>query len=165
MKKLNLGSGKDIKDGWVNLDSAKLPGVDIVHDIEKLPLPFGDNEFNEILCQDILEHIEYIPVLKDIHRILKKGGKLTIRVPHFTSKSNFIDPTHKKRFSIYTFEMFCKNSPMRVISGKGFLIRCSNEVINILLCKDKESDLYFSTANRCNLMIENIALSTSDRDK
>jgi len=111
MKKLNLGSGKDIKDGWVNLDSAKLPGVDIVHDIEKLPLPFGDNEFDEILCQDILEHIEYIPVLKDIHRILKKGSKLTIRVPHFTSKGNFIDPTHKKRFSIYAFEMFCKNSP------------------------------------------------------
>ena len=85
MKKLNLGSGKDIKQGWVNLDSAKLPGVDVVHDIEKLPLPFKDSEFDEILCQDVLEHIEYIPILKDIHRILKMGGKLKIRVPHFTN--------------------------------------------------------------------------------
>ena len=112
MKKLNLGSGKDIKDGWINLDSVKLPGVDVVHDIEKLLLPFANEEVDEILCQDILEHIEYIPVLKDIHRILKVEGKLKIRVPHFTSKGNFIDPTHKKRFSIYTFEMFCRNSPV-----------------------------------------------------
>ena len=111
MRRLNLGSGKDIRDGWVNLDSARLPGVNVVHDIEKLPLPLVNDEFDEILCQDILEHIEYIPVLKDLHRILKSGGKLEIRVPHFTSKNNFIDPTHKKRFSIYTFEMFIKNSP------------------------------------------------------
>ena len=111
MAKLNLGSGKDIKEGWVNLDSANLPGVDVVHDIEKLPLPFGSGEFEGILCQDILEHMEYVPILKDLHRILKPGGKLIIRVPHFTSKNNFIDPTHKKRFSIYTFEMFVKDSP------------------------------------------------------
>mgnify|MGYP003393916039 FL=1 len=110
MKKLNLGSGRDIKQGWVNLDSAKLPGVDIVHDIQKLPLPFADNEFDEILCQDILEHIEYIPVLKDIHRILKTDGKFIVRVPHFTSKNNYTDPTHVKRFSIYTFDMFTENS-------------------------------------------------------
>src|SRR3989339_1317786 len=106
VKKLNLGCGNDIKQGWVNLDSAKLPGVNVVRNIEELPLPFGDGEFDEILANDILEHVEYVPVLKDIHRILKKGGKLTIRVPHFTSKTNFIDPTHKKRFSIETFDFF-----------------------------------------------------------
>ncbi len=111
-KKLNLGCGRDIKEGWINLDSANIPGVDVVHDIEKLPLPFHDEEFNEILAQDILEHVEYIPVLKDIHRILKNGGLLTIRVPHFTSKNNFIDPTHKKRFSINTFDFFVRTTKL-----------------------------------------------------
>lgn len=108
-KKLNLGSGKDIKQGFVNLDSAKIPGVDVVWDIEKLPLPFGDNEFEEILANDILEHVEYIPVLKDLLRILKPGGKLKIRVPHFTCKNNYADPTHKKLFSVVTFDFFSKN--------------------------------------------------------
>ena len=111
-RKLNLGCGSDIRppsDGWVNLDSAKLPGVDAVWDIEKLPLPFGAEEFDEILANDILEHVEYIPVLKDLRRILKRGGKLTIRVPHFTSKNNFADPTHKKMFSYLTFDYFVKN--------------------------------------------------------
>lgn len=109
-KKLNLGCGKDIKKGWVNLDSVKLPGIDIVHNIEKLPIPFKNGEFDEILCQDILEHTDYVPILQELHRILKTGGKLTIRVPHFTSRNNFIDPTHKKLFSINTFDFFVKNS-------------------------------------------------------
>ena len=80
-KKLNLGCGEDIKAGWVNLDFIKLPGVDVVHDIEKPPFPFKDEEFDEILAQDTMEHIwNMIPVMKDLYRILKPGGKLTIRV-------------------------------------------------------------------------------------
>src|SRR4051812_1511318 len=73
LKKLNIGCGTDTKEGWVNLDAAGLPGVDVVHDIEKLPLPFADDSFDEILAQDVLEHVEYVPVLQDLRRILKKG--------------------------------------------------------------------------------------------
>src|SRR3989344_2394548 len=105
MKKLNLGSGRDIKKGYINLDLHKLDGVDVVWDIEKLPLPFKDGEFDEILCQDILEHVEYIPVLRELHRILKPRGRLLNRVPHFTSRNNFGDPTHRRMFSIKTFPM------------------------------------------------------------
>lgn len=140
MKRLNIGCGKDIKEGWLNLDSAKLPGVDIVHDIQKLPLPFKDEEFDEILCQDVLEHIEYIPVLKDIHRILKQTGKLTIRVPHFTSKNNYIDPTHTKRFSIYTFEMFCENSPLSKPKERDYYFDFKfNKILSSKIRFDKSS--------------------------
>lgn len=106
-RKLNLGCGHDSKAGWVNLDIAPLPGVDVVHDIEKTPLPFGNESFDEILCNDILEHIDYPKVLKDLHRVLIPGGIVHIRVPHFTSKNNAIDPTHKRIFSIETFDFFC----------------------------------------------------------
>lgn len=111
MKKLNLGCGTDIKEGWVNLDIADLPGVDVIHDVNELPLPFTDEEFDHILAQDILEHLEYIPLLKDLHRILKPGGSLEIRVPHFTSRYNFNDPTHKKMFSSKTMDFFVKGAP------------------------------------------------------
>ena len=109
-QKLNVGCGKDIKEGWINLDASDLPGVDIVHNIEQIPLPFDNDTFDTILCWDIFEHVDYIPVLREIHRILKKGGDLIIRVPHFTSRRNFIDPTHKTTFSIKTFEYFVKDS-------------------------------------------------------
>jgi ubiquinone/menaquinone biosynthesis C-methylase UbiE len=105
-RKLHLGCGTDIREGWVNLDSADLPGVDIVCDIEDLPLPFEDEEFDEIRCDNILEHVDYIPVLKEIHRILKTGGQLRIRVPHFTSRNSYRDPTHKNCFSVETFIFF-----------------------------------------------------------
>jgi ubiquinone/menaquinone biosynthesis C-methylase UbiE len=111
MKKLNLGCGNDIKKGYVNLDVAKLPGVDVIWDINKLPLPFETEEFDEILCKDVIEHIEDYPqLLKELHRILKKGGVLMIRVPHFTSPNNFKDPTHKRLFSAESFNFFTLES-------------------------------------------------------
>jgi ubiquinone/menaquinone biosynthesis C-methylase UbiE len=105
-KKLNLGCGTDIRRGWTNLDRISLPGVDMVHDVEHLPLPFSDEEFDYILCKDILEHVDYIPLLQEIYRILRPQGTVCIRVPHFSSRRNYDDPTHKKMFSLRTLEYF-----------------------------------------------------------
>ncbi len=109
-KKLNLGCGQDYREGWVNLDISSTVGADVVHDIEKLPFPFADGTFDEILCNDIIEHVEYLPIMKELYRIMAEGGVITIRVPHFTSRNNFIDPTHIKQFSIQLFDYFVENS-------------------------------------------------------
>jgi predicted SAM-dependent methyltransferase len=110
-KKLNIGCGHDIREGWINLDSAAIHGVDVVHNLEEVPLPFSDEEFDSILAKDVLEHLDYVPVLKEIHRILKPGGTLEISVPHFSSVDNYVDPTHKKMFATKTFEFFSEQSP------------------------------------------------------
>jgi ubiquinone/menaquinone biosynthesis C-methylase UbiE len=110
MKRLNLGSGNDIRAGWVNLDCSALPGVDIVHNIEQLPLPLPNDSYDYVLCQDILEHVDYIPLLRDIRRIMRIGGTLHIRVPHFTSSNAYGDPTHKRFFSSETFGFFVADS-------------------------------------------------------
>lgn len=109
-QRLNVGCGADVRPGWINLDQFALPGVDVVHDLERLPLPFADNRFDEILCQDVLEHLDYVPLLKELWRILKPDGTITIQVPHFTSKNNFIDPTHKRLFSTNTFDFFVQGA-------------------------------------------------------
>ena len=106
MNRLNLGSGTDIRAGWVNLDRSALPGIDVVHDLEKVPLPFPSETFDYVLCQDVLEHVDYIPLLRDIWRIMKAGATLHIRVPHFSSSSAYGDPTHKRFFSSDTFYFF-----------------------------------------------------------
>ena len=111
MKKLNLGCGYDIKEGWVNLDIAKLEGVDVVHDLNNLPLPFQDNEFDYIMCYDIIEHIfEYIPLMKELHRILKKDGIIEIKVPHYTYSRAYADPTPVRYFSMEVFDFFVENA-------------------------------------------------------
>ena len=107
MKKLNLGCGLDIRQGYINLDMHKLNGVDIVHDVNNLPLPFSENEFDYILCQDVLEHVDnLIGLMKELNRVIRKDGIVEIRVPHFTSANNYADPTHKNRFSVRTFYFF-----------------------------------------------------------
>jgi SAM-dependent methyltransferase len=113
LRKLNLGCGTDIKYGWVNLDKAALPGVDIVHDLETLPLPFPDGSFDHVCAKDVLEHVDYVPLLKELHRVLSAGGILEIQVPHFTSVDNYIDPTHRRQFSIRTFDFFVQTHSQR----------------------------------------------------
>ena len=109
MKKLNLGCGYDIRPDWINLDIAPLEGVDIVHDLAEAPLPFRDNEFDYILCSDILEHIlDYPKVLREIHRVLKPGGIVEIRTPHYSYSRAYADPTHIRYFSMETFDFFVK---------------------------------------------------------
>ena len=108
--KLNLGCGNDIRADYVNLDCAALKGVDVVHDLDLLPLPFEDACFSEILCLDVAEHIDYVPLLKDCLRILKPEGRIVIEVPHFSSNNNYVDPTHRNRFSVKTFNFFAEGT-------------------------------------------------------
>jgi ubiquinone/menaquinone biosynthesis C-methylase UbiE len=109
MNKLNIGCGRDVRPDYINLDCAKLPKVDVVHDLNSLPLPFKDTEFDEILCSHIIEHLEYIPLLRDLYRILKKGGRLIIFTTHFTSMTSYVDPTHIKVFTVRTFDYFAND--------------------------------------------------------
>ena len=108
--RLNVGCGHDVRDGWVNLDIAALPGVDVVHDLDVVPLPFEDGAFGEIECKDVLEHVDLVPVMRELHRILMPGGRLRVAVPHFTSNNFYIDPTHRKAFSAFTLEFFVRES-------------------------------------------------------
>ncbi len=116
--KLNLGCGNDIREGFVNLDCTGLDGVDVVHDLNVLPLPFEDDRFEEILCLDVLEHIDYVPLLKECLRILRPQGKIIVEVPHFASNNNFVDPTHRNRFSVKTFNFFAEGTFER--SSRGY---------------------------------------------
>jgi|GEM_PF-6354793 len=67
LTELNLGCGNKILKGWVNLDKFPLEGVDVVYDIEDLPLPFDS------------EHIA-----KQVARALPEGCLLYIKPhPHY----------------------------------------------------------------------------------
>ncbi len=111
MKKLNLGCGYDTREGWVNLDIAQIEGVDVIHDLNQLPLPFSENEFDYVLCSDILEHMhDYPRLLGEVHRVLKSGGTVEIRVPHYTYSRAYADPTHVRHFSIETLDFFVETT-------------------------------------------------------
>ncbi len=56
---LNLGCGKDIRPGFLNLDKYPGPGVDIVFDVERGPLLFRDDTFDYVLARDFLNHLPH----------------------------------------------------------------------------------------------------------
>jgi SAM-dependent methyltransferase len=91
----------------LNLDVAPLPGVDVVHDLERLPWPFDDNSFEEIVLINVLEHLsDTISVMEELHRISRPGGLIRIRVPYWNSPDAISDPTHKRFFNEHTFDFF-----------------------------------------------------------
>ena len=78
--------------------------VDVIRDLEDADLPFDDNSVDFVLCSHILEHIRnYIPLMKEIHRVLKPGGILHIRVPEFPCAAAIADPTHVRYFCPESF--------------------------------------------------------------
>ena len=104
-KKLNVGSGKDIKpkkEGWINLDIHDRLGADFIWDLNKLPLPFKTKEFDFVLCSHVIEDwADPVPLMDELVRITKKGGKLEFRVPYETTTWDGI--FHKKPFNVITF--------------------------------------------------------------
>ena len=87
--KLNLGCGKDIMDGYINIDTVDLHSGDkrlFPHDLRQ-PLPFDDNSAEEILALDILEHLPWwkVPeILKDWVRVLLPHKLLVIKTNDLT---------------------------------------------------------------------------------
>lgn len=121
---LNIGCGPTRIPGSIGLDKVKIEGfVDVVHDLNQTPYPFGDNSVDEIHIYHVLEHLENpITKLEDLHRILKPGGVIHIRVPHFSSMGAFTDLTHIRPFGYISFDCFQKDNPQHYYTKVEFNI-------------------------------------------
>jgi len=84
-KKLNLGSAGYKKEGYVNVDWQSIVKPDVEHNLNVFPYPFKDNSFDVVEASHVLEHLDRpFDVMRELHRILKPGGKLILKVPHFS---------------------------------------------------------------------------------
>lgn len=79
--KLNLGSGGDYIDGYVNVD-LYAERADERYDISRLPQL--NETVDEIRAFHVIEHFDYIhgfDVLQEWYRVLKPGGRLHLETP------------------------------------------------------------------------------------
>lgn len=78
---LNLGSGQDNYDGFINMDLGEYAPVNVVADLTKIPLVDGAVEL--VVSNSVLEHIyDYNAVIDEVCRVLKKGGYFYLCVPN-----------------------------------------------------------------------------------
>ncbi len=97
---LDIGCGSAKTPGAIGLDISADTDADIVHDLDVFPYPIEESSFDQILLQDVIEHVrEPIKVFEELHRIARPGARIQLRTPHFSSVLAYGDPTHRHYFS------------------------------------------------------------------
>ena len=106
-KVLHIGPGKKSLPGAVTIDVLKLPGVDIVHNLDVFPWPFPDNSFDCIFAHNVFEHLDnQLQAMNEMWRILKPQGRIVVAVPYFRSVDAFTDPTHRHFFTSRSMDYY-----------------------------------------------------------
>jgi hypothetical protein len=95
--KLDLGAGKNGKEGFTKVDRRAFPGIDVVTDLlEKWP--WEDSSVDEAHMSHTLEHFgsrHRVWVMNELYRVLKPGAKCQIITPHWCSSRAYGDFTHQ----------------------------------------------------------------------
>ena len=132
--KVNLGAGRQAYEhpGYINVDIIGSDDINFVWDCNNgLPRQtwkkvdeeyvtnteykvFPDNTVDEFLCKHFLEHLTtegFMRLMDEMWDALKPDGILHVLVPnaeHIRAADS--DPTHRKRFTRWTFDYFTKES-------------------------------------------------------
>lgn len=110
---LNIGCGQYKIPGTIGMDIIKNSKADVIHNIEDTPWPFSANEFDVVMANHVLEHIEDIPkALNEIHRVIKPGGSVILQVPYFRSTDAFSDITHRNFFTSESLDYVISNTKL-----------------------------------------------------
>jgi len=117
VKRLNLGCGDDIKEGFDNVDVQKDKKLTKSFNFNKFPYPIKEESYDYILVKQVLEHLENPErVLIELHRICKPGAIIRIEVPYYNNKGAFGSMQHMHYFSDQTFMDFVEGR--KVINKK-----------------------------------------------
>lgn len=102
--------------------------------VEKEVFPFNDNEFDIVLCCEIIEHLTLNPthMLYEIHRMLKPDGYLIITTPNvlrFTNVLRFL--TGKNIYDPYSgYGAYGRHNREYTLEELVFLLReCNYDVV------------------------------------
>lgn len=104
--KLDIGCGKNKREGFHGVDQYEMDGVDTVLKIGSAKWPWKDNSVDEVHCSHFIEHLtnfndkwERVHFFNELYRVMKPGSKCTLIFPHWCSTRFYGDPTHKEPMS------------------------------------------------------------------
>lgn len=105
---INLGSGKDYKLGWLNLDILDRSQPDVVLDLGRPvsfpvrfdsplvgPVDLAPGSISMIYANNVLEHVPDLPqLMTNCLQLLTTGGVMHLEVPYEHATTAWQDPTH-----------------------------------------------------------------------
>lgn len=123
--KLDIGCGKNKKEGFIGLDIDPSSGADII--ASALKLPFEDESVDEVNSFHLVEHFspdEARRYFYEVYRVLKKGGTAEMKIDRDWSKKRLLkkDPTHKYRFTAEEIKPMIKKFSEKKIEQKIYFI-------------------------------------------
>ena len=115
----------DISESQIAENARHFAGITFLqHDVAE-PLTFADRSFGVVWCSEVLEHL-FDPAfaLREMHRILKPGGKLLVTVPYHGRLKNVLIARFKFD-AHYTpsnphIRFYSKNTLARITREAGF---------------------------------------------
>jgi hypothetical protein len=106
--KIDLGCGRNKKEGCFGIDIQNFDGVDLVCDCNQR-IPLDDSIADEIHADDFLEHLQNdkrIHIISEIWRILKPDGKFYSYTPSTDGRGAYQDPTHYSFWNENSFKYY-----------------------------------------------------------
>jgi SAM-dependent methyltransferase len=114
---MNIGSGKDYRPGYLNVDINQSTNPDLVFDLTSISefpvtvnshvygeIVFMEASLDEIVAIDVLEHIPDLErFMTHCLALLKEGGRFEILVPYDLSHGAWQDPTHVRAFNEHSW--------------------------------------------------------------
>lgn len=165
---LHIGPGANKLMGAYGVDILQMPSVDLVHDLDRFPWPLESESYDLVFAQSVFEHLrDQVAAVKEIHRVLKPGGRFLVMVPYFRHLDAFNDPTHEHFYTSRSFDYFLagdKNSLYEYTDCKflkvgfwyGWPNRSSSSLLELfkgfLVRSPKLYDQFFSLIFPCKVV-------------
>jgi predicted SAM-dependent methyltransferase len=123
-RKLHIGCGSNLLEGWVNTDleptSSRVTALDATK-----PFPFETNSFDYVFSEHMIEHINYIEgvnMLSECNRVLKPRGRIRISTPNLQFLIELYRDPQKdihQRYSAWAVATFSNWAPT---GGPAFVV-------------------------------------------
>ena len=97
MISIDIGCGNNKYNGAIGLDISRSSDADIICDINE-GIPFSDGSVDLVHSDNFVEHVDFEFIMKEVHRVLKNGGRFSFMVPYYTNHRAYF-PLHKWVFS------------------------------------------------------------------
>lgn len=117
--KIHIGCGQDILPGWLNTEHGWGPPPSILYLDATQPFPIPSDRFDFIFSEHMIEHVsvaEALNMMRECHRILKRGGRIRISTPPLEFLLNLVlrPSADHNRYAEFHYQEFLPDGPLKV---------------------------------------------------